>query len=208
MSIFDIFNNKLSKPINTFDNSEVVDLLLIREKYNEYTELYFRENGVPITKYFRNFDDVEIALLMGNEKTRLVIIEEGLGDFITMANRNAINSLVGMCDGENKRVLIFYINSLLKSDTKIYKHIDYRKFNSTQDVIDTLKRMGEIYTDEVDNIISREEKVKTALRFRGEVVPTTETIRLKSNNVVLQSILSSGLMANDNNLLESFKVKF
>jgi hypothetical protein len=200
------FKAKRNKQISTFDSSDVVDLLLIREKYNEYTELYFRENGVSITKYFKDFDDIEIALMMGSEKVRLVIVEEGLGDFITMANRKRINSLLGMCDGKDKKALIFYINPLLMSDNKMYKHVDYKKFTSTQDIVEVMKALGEIYTDMVDNEISLEEKVKQAMYFKGEYTEVEDAPYLHTENKCLTDIMANRY--NIQNELESFNVKY
>ena len=201
-------NKKKDNHISAFDNSEAADLFILREKYNEYTGMFFRENGVPVTKCFTDFNELEFAMVTGSKRSRIVIIEEGLGDFVTMAGRGDINNIAGMCDGEDKKIIIFHVSSIIKSDIKGYKYVDFRPFVSTRDVVDTIKDLGEFYLDTEEFIEDKEERVEKALRFQGNFVEDEfEIPTIISNNVQLESILTNGRMRNGNDL-ESFKVSY
>lgn len=202
------FSKKKNTEINRFDTEETIDLLFIREKSNEYTGLYFKENGVPITKVFTSLEDCEFELLSNTNKFRLVIIEEGLGNFTSMVNRKNINSLLGICDGEDKKALLFYINNVLKSDNKMFKMVDYRPYKSTQDVIEILKSLDEEYRSTDDINISKEEKITQALRFKGKEVEVQKVVNINQDNKVLAYIMQNGTIPVVGGLIDKFDIKY
>ena len=201
------WNKKVSGNINTFDSSESVDLILIREKYNEYTKMFFGENGIPVTYYFEDIEQAELQMFTGGDKVRLVVVEEGLGDFTTMKNRKNINSILGICDGEKKRALVFYANSVIVSDNKSIKHTDFRKFYNTQDIIETLKEMGETYNGMDELTLDISEKIKDALGFKGEFAEVDDITDANDYNVQIDSILTNGEMKGLEDPLVAFEIK-
>lgn len=197
-----------NKNIQAFNSEEPVELIFVREKYNEYTTMFFNANGINITHCFRTLQEAELALFTSGDKVRLIIVEEGLGDFTTMTNRKGINSLLGICDGDGKKAIVFYSSGVVVTDNKMFKHVNFIKFTNTQDIIDTINRIGEKYINTDGKLISREEKVLQAIHFKGESLDVENQIDLNETNIQLNHIMQNGTMFNCENELEGFKIKW
>lgn len=151
------------------------NLYLLVEKNTPGIWGYFRGHGAPLKALRSSIEDMTIDMLVETGPCRLVIVEAGQGRFTSTGMRAEFIDLAGMCDGVDKKLTVFYTNSILKSDSgkkalgKQGGKIDWKPFTTTLNILEYLKSLGETY---IDNGEDNEpvKKLEEALRFKGEAV--------------------------------------
>lgn len=109
----------LSKKSNEPEEPEVIPdkkLVLLMDKYIPEFITYCRNAGLNVHSIFYKVEDAENFLLF-NEEIRLVVFETGIGKFNSIALREYVANLIGMCE-DDKDVSVFYTDSVIKSDVK------------------------------------------------------------------------------------------
>lgn len=139
--------NAEEKPV---EQVEDVVLYIITDRHLPNMLQYYRERGVNVSNIFDNIEDARSALILNIEKSRLVILDTGMGQFSNMGTRRQIIDLIGISDEEN-RISVYYTESVIKSEVEysdevMGREISWHKYRSTADVIaHILKHKNEHY---------------------------------------------------------------
>lgn len=139
--------NAEEKPV---EQVEDVVLYIITDRHLPNMLQYYRERGVNVSNIFDSIEDARSALILNIEKSRLVILDTGMGQFSNMGTRRQIIDLIGISDGEN-RISVYYTDSVIKSEVEysdevMGREISWHKYRSTADVIaHILKHKNEHY---------------------------------------------------------------
>lgn len=208
MALF--FNkSKNDRTHKRFEADENVDLILIREKYNEYTQQFFAACGVNITYYFTNLEEAEFQVLSGDNKARVIIVEEGLGDYTTISARKSINGILGLCDEDDKLPILIYSSSIMVTENKSMKFVEFEKFVNTQKVLEIVQSLGENYNPpENMPTLTFEQRVANALNYIGASADIDFIINQNWDNKVLTEVCDPNRYKNPELQLESFNVSF
>lgn len=135
------------KPV---EQVEDVVLYIITDRHLPNMLQYYRERGVNVSNIFDSIEDARSALILNIEKSRLVILDTGMGQFSNMGTRRQIIDLIGISDEEN-RISVYYTDSVIKSEVEysdevMGREISWHKYRSTADVIaHILKHKNEHY---------------------------------------------------------------
>ena len=169
-----LFKRKSKENVNTqvypVDKQDMLLYLLVENQKSGIVE-YFKEHGVEITKIFESIEDAKVEMLIAVNKVRLVIIENGNGRFITSEARSDIADLVGMADGDSKRVTVLYTNSCIRTDIRkknkrALESMDIAQYSNTVGVLNKLNSYNERYNSGGASDIQIDKK----LDFEGERV--------------------------------------
>lgn len=139
--------NAEEKPV---EQVEDVVLYIITDRHLPNMLQYYRERGVNVSNIFDSIEDARSALILNIEKSRLVILDTGMGQFSNMGTRRQIIDLIGISDDEN-RISVYYTDSVIKSEVEysdevMGREISWHKYRSTADVIaHILKHTNEHY---------------------------------------------------------------
>lgn len=139
--------NAEEKPV---EQVEDVVLYIITDRHLPNMLQYYRERGVNVSNIFDSIEDARSALILNIEKSRLVILDTGMGQFSNMGTRRQIIDLIGISDEEN-RISVYYTDSVIKSEVEysdevMGREISWHKYRSTADVIaHILKHTNEHY---------------------------------------------------------------
>lgn len=139
--------NAEEKPVETVED---VVLYIITDRHLPNMLQYYRERGVNVSNIFDNIEDARSALILNIEKSRLVILDTGMGQFSNMGTRRQIIDLIGISDEEN-RISVYYTDSVIKSEVEysdevMGREISWHKYKSTADVVaHILKHKNEHY---------------------------------------------------------------
>jgi hypothetical protein len=139
--------NAEEKPV---EQVEDVVLYIITDRHLPNMIQYYRERGVNVSNIFDSIEDARSALILNIEKSRLVILDTGMGQFSNMGTRRQIIDLIGISDEEN-RISVYYTDSVIKSEVEysdevMGREISWHKYRSTADVIaHILKHKNEHY---------------------------------------------------------------
>lgn len=139
--------NAEEKPV---EQVEDVVLYIITDRHLPNMLQYYRERGVNVSNIFDSIEDARSALILNIEKSRLVILDTGMGQFSNMGTRRQIIDLIGISDEEN-RISVYYTDSVIKSEVEysdevMGREISWHKYRSTADVIaHILKHKNEHY---------------------------------------------------------------
>lgn len=139
--------NAEEKPV---ERVEDVVLYIITDRHLPNMLQYYRERGVNVSNIFDSIEDARSALILNIEKSRLVILDTGMGQFSNMGTRRQIIDLIGISDEEN-RISVYYTDSVIKSEVEysdevMGREISWHKYRSTADVIaHILKHKNEHY---------------------------------------------------------------
>lgn len=139
--------NAEEKPV---EQVEDVVLYIITDRHLPNMLQYYRERGVNVSNIFDTIEDARSALILNIEKSRLVILDTGMGQFSNMGTRRQIIDLIGISDEEN-RISVYYTDSVIKSEVEysdevMGREISWHKYRSTADVIaHILKHTNEHY---------------------------------------------------------------
>lgn len=139
--------NAEDKPV---EQVEDVVLYIITDRHLPNMLQYYRERGVNVSNIFDSIEDARSALILNIEKSRLVILDTGMGQFSNMGTRRQIIDLIGISDEEN-RISVYYTDSVIKSEVEysdevMGREISWHKYRSTADVIaHILKHTNEHY---------------------------------------------------------------
>ena len=139
--------NAEEKPV---EQVEDVVLYIITDRHLPNMLQYYRERGVNVSNIFDSIEDARSALILNIEKSRLVILDTGMGQFSNMGTRRQIIDLIGISDEEN-RISVYYTDSVIKSEVEysdevMGREISWHKYRSTADVIARiLKHTNEHY---------------------------------------------------------------
>ena len=106
--------NAEEKPVETVED---VVLYIITDRHLPNMLQYYRERGVNVSNIFDNIEDARSALILNIEKSRLVILDTGMGQFSNMGTRRQIIDLIGISDEEN-RISVYYTDSVIKSEVE------------------------------------------------------------------------------------------
>jgi|LSQX01.3.fsa_nt_gb hypothetical protein len=170
MSLFRKGKNNQCKVDNIHDNSNQVALYMVIEKEIPYLGSFMAKYNLCVQKIYTDIDEAKIDMLVETRPTRLVIVETGLGKFLSTRKRKDIVDLIGVCDGVDKKVFVFYTNLLLKSDIskelgKRGVSIQWSKYRGTISMIKDILELNEDYL--VCNIDENPPNVKEILGFKG-----------------------------------------
>lgn len=139
--------NAEEKPV---EQVEDVVLYIVTDRHLPNMLQYYRERGVNVSNIFDSIEDARSALILNIEKSRLVILDTGMGQFSNMGTRRQIIDLIGISDEEN-RISVYYTDSVIKSEVEysdevMGREISWHKYRSTADVIaHILKHTNEHY---------------------------------------------------------------
>lgn len=139
--------NAEEKPV---EQVEDVVLYIITDRHLPNMLQYYRERGVNVSNIFDSIEDARSALILNIEKSRLVILDTGMGQFSNMGTRRQIIDLIGISDEEN-RISVYYTDSVIKSEVEysdevMGREISWHKYRSTADIIaHILKHKNEHY---------------------------------------------------------------
>lgn len=139
--------NAEEKPV---EQVEDVVLYIITDRHLPNMLQYYRERGVNVSNIFDSIEDARSALILNIEKSRLVILDTGMGQFSNMGTRRQIIDLIGISDEEN-RISVYYTDSVIKSEVEYSdevtgRKISWHKYRSTADVVaHILKHKNEHY---------------------------------------------------------------
>lgn len=139
--------NAEEKPV---EQVEDVVLYIITDRHLPNMLQYYRERGVNVSNIFDSIEDARSALILNIEKSRLVILDTGMGQFSNMGTRRQIIDLIGISDEEN-RISVYYTDSVIKSEVEysdevMGREISWHKYKSTADVVaHILKHKNEHY---------------------------------------------------------------
>lgn len=139
--------NAEEKPV---EKVEDVVLYIITDRHLPNMLQYYRERGVNVSNIFDSIEDARSALILNIEKSRLVILDTGMGQFSNMGTRRQIIDLIGISDEEN-RISVYYTDSVIKSEVEysdevMGREISWHKYKSTADVVaHILKHKNEHY---------------------------------------------------------------
>lgn len=161
-----------SEEVSTQEQTERALILLIDKKLPNLQKSFI-ERGLNVSVIYNDIEDMKIGLLMQSGYSRIVIVESGLGTFTTTSQRGELKDLIGMCNDEDKRLTVFYTDSVVKSDnikTNIGKQADWVLYTTIADVIKKLKEYNETYVLTDDVVTDRLLSVDDALQLRGEYV--------------------------------------
>lgn len=154
-------------------NDDVV-LLMLTEKELPDMRMFFHNKGFDISELYTDIEEAKIGMLMQSGICRLVVVESGRGRFTTTSMREEVKDLLGMCDGMNKRVTVFYTDSLLKTDntSKLKRSkVNWEQYKGTQNIVNVLSTYKEDYEQVPLRRLKTElEAAEEALTFRGKVV--------------------------------------
>ena len=168
MGVLDIFKKVRNNGIDTNDSGytgehglEVGEVALVILTDRQVPNMYesFRDRGVEVYKIYSNIEDIKLGLLMQSGTCRVVVIETGLGEFTTVKMRDELVDLIGMCDGKEKRLTVFYTDSMIKTDSSGISpnNTTWEHYKSMSACIDRLLKYKERYasddTRDIDNLI-------------------------------------------------------
>lgn len=177
-------------------NDDVVLLMLVEKELPDM-RMFFHDKGFDISELYTDIEEAKIGMLMQSGICRLIVVESGRGKFTTTSMREEVKDLLGMCDGMNKRVTVFYTDSLLKTDntSKLKRSkVNWEQYKGTQYIIDTLGTYKEKYEQVPLRRLKTElETAEEALTFKGKIVQ--EIIGEEENRVSLDM---------DNKILNEF----
>ena len=137
------------------------------------------DRGLNVSTVYNDIEDIKIGLLMQSGNCRVVVIESGLGVFTTVTMREEIKDLLGMCNGDDKKLTVFYTDSVIKSDsikTPVGKQIDWNLYTTMADVISKLKEYNETYIMTEDVYSEKLISVEEALKITGDYVDENQTL--------------------------------
>lgn len=137
------------------------------------------DRGLNVSTVYNDIEDIKIGLLMQSGNCRVVVIESGLGVFTTVTMREEIKDLLGMCNGDDKKLTVFYTDSVIKSDsikTPVGKQIDWNLYTTMADVISKLKEYNETYIMTEDVYSEKLISVEEALKITGDYVEENQTL--------------------------------
>ena len=137
------------------------------------------DRGLNVSTVYNDIEDIKIGLLMQSGNCRVVVIESGLGVFTTVTMREEIKDLLGMCNGDDKKLTVFYTDSVIKSDsikTPVGKQIDWNLYTTMADVIAKLKEYNETYIMTEDVYSEKLISVEEALKITGDYVEENQTL--------------------------------
>lgn len=137
------------------------------------------DRGLNVSTVYNDIEDIKIGLLMQSGNCRVVVIESGLGVFTTVTMREEIKDLLGMCNGDDKKLTVFYTDSVIKSDsikTPVGKQIDWNLYTTMADVISKLKEYNETYIMTEDIYSEKLISVEEALKITGDYVEENQTL--------------------------------
>lgn len=137
------------------------------------------DRGLNVSTVYNDIEDIKIGLLMQSGNCRVVVIESGLGVFTTVTMREEIKDLLGMCNGDDKKLTVFYTDSVIKSDsikTPVGKQIDWNLYTTMADVITKLKEYNETYIMTEDVYSEKLISVEEALKITGDYVEENQTL--------------------------------
>lgn len=137
------------------------------------------DRGLNVSTVYNDIEDIKIGLLMQSGNCRVVVIESGLGVFTTVTMREEIKDLLGMCNGDDKKLTVFYTDSVIKSDsikTPVGKQIDWNLYTTMADVISKLKEYNETYIMTEDVYSEKLMSVEEALKITGDYVEENQTL--------------------------------
>lgn len=137
------------------------------------------DRGLNVSTVYNDIEDIKIGLLMQSGNCRVVVIESGLGVFTTVNMREEIKDLLGMCNGDDKKLTVFYTDSVIKSDsikTPVGKQIDWNLYTTMADVIAKLKEYNETYIMTEDVYSEKLISVEEALKITGDYVEENQTL--------------------------------
>ena len=165
-------------------------LFILSEKEIPGISEFAANEGIFIQEEFTSIEAAKIALLLEASISKIVIIETGLGKFVSMGNRKELIDLLGMCNGVDKSAIVFYTNSVLKSGAlselgRKNKGIQWEKYNTTTQVLDKLKDTNEKFVTHTEQTHRKTEKL--GLEYKGEIVKNT----VDSNEEIVYSILDN-----------------
>ncbi len=175
----------------TIDTGEETVLYVLSERNIHGLKNYAAEHGLDIEQCFTDVEEAKIAMLIESRPTRMIIIESGLGKFISTGARKDIIDLIGICDGGEKKVSVFYTNSLLKGDTlkttgKKGKELLWFNYRSTLDVIKDTLELKEKYVKQ--NVVDVDIETEKIMAYQGREVYIEKPLEVKVTNNILEEM--------------------
>lgn len=168
---------KESEDTEVIDSSEIALVILTDRRIPNMSDA-FRDRGIPVFNIYTDIEEIKIGLLMQSGLTRVVIIDTGLGEFTTVTMRDEMTDLIGMCDGKEKRLSVFYTDSIIKSDSiKVApKNTDWQPYTAMSSCIDAILKYKERYVDGEIEGDSELCSIEDALKIVGKEVEVKNTV--------------------------------
>jgi hypothetical protein len=85
--------------------------------------------------------------------------------------RAELSDLLGIGDGIEKKITVFYTDSILKSENtagRRNRHIDWFKYSTTTDAINKLREYNENYISDKELNIEPVESAEEVFKFKGK----------------------------------------
>jgi len=162
-------------------------LHILTDKSIPGLKTFFKEKGLSVYRVYTDVNELRDEILMSMDPARVAIIDTGTGKFSLVGARKNIIDLMGISDDEETRIIVFYTDSVIKSEAQFSeklddKEIEWVKYQSTSQVILTLlkKRNKEEYISVDDE---EEEKYIDGLNFKGLTLGDEQSV--ESGNPII-----------------------
>jgi hypothetical protein len=150
-----------------------VKLVILTEKYSSGMREYIEQTGLNVNDIFNDVEQAKIKMIMEIEPCRLIIIESGLGAFTALKMREEVSDLIETCDGESKKVTVFYTTGIILSDNSSkYKHVEWKKYNGLIETLNEIANINEEFIGEFTGVEPEDNILEEPLKLQGMYVET------------------------------------
>lgn len=128
-------------------------LYLLVEKVQPNLGEYLEDLGIHAKTIREDVENLKLDLMLEQGGARVLVLEQGVGRFTTTMARKDIQDLVGMCDGDTRKVTVFATSGILKGDInrrtvgRAAAGIDWQSFMGFVSVVKYLRGLGETYIE-------------------------------------------------------------
>ena len=167
-------------------------LMVLVDKYIPNFQKYMCDRGINVSNVYRSIEDAKVGMFMNSSCCRLIIIETGIGVFTTTKARAELTDLLGIADGINWFISVFYTDSIIKSEnSRKIKNVDWYEYSTVGEMIKQLIQYKEKYVMDGDLV--------------EEVLPEyDEAVKLKFDELEVKSdvVLSADKELVDNDMID------
>lgn len=152
-------------------------LLILTDKTVPNLRAYLHSQGIKVDEIYYDINDAKIGMFMQSSYCRLVIMETGLGKFTSTVMREELSDLLGICDGVEKKISVFYTDSVIKSENtegRRNKEVDWYKFTTTVDALNIIRTYNENYITEKELVADELETYEEVMKFKGKEIEIKE----------------------------------
>ena len=152
-------------------------LLLLIDKKIPNLRAYIHSRGIKVDEIYYDINEAKIGMFIQSGYCRLVVVETGLGVFTTTVMRAELSDLLGICDGVEKKITVFYTDSIIKSENtegRRNKDVDWYKFKTTAETLDIIKAYNEKYVTDKELQEEVLESYEQVMKFTGDKVELKE----------------------------------